>query len=77
MDFVFETSGTDLSHDILHDAALVPKHKPRNLILRPTITTTQHLHPKPVIPRLHSRSTRSHKSSRKLREHRTLSNQPG
>lgn len=64
----------DLSYDILHNPTLIAQNKPRNIILRPS--TTLHLHPKTIMSGLHPRSTRSHKSNRKLREHRTLSNQP-
>lgn len=66
----------DLPHGVLHNATLISQNKPRNLIFRSTIATTLHLHSNTIIARLQSRSTRSHQSSRKLRKHRTLSNQP-
>ena len=65
-------SSRTCSHKILHDPTLIPQHKPRNSILRPTITTF-HLHSEAIIARLHSSGPGRHKASRELREHRTLS----
>jgi hypothetical protein len=56
-----------LSHSILHDPTIVPQLKPGRPILRPIFTL--HLHSQSIVTRLQTRSTSSHKASRKLREH--------